>query len=119
MTLGTGSLYIEFDMATLDITDKDFDDKVLKSKTPVLVDFWASWCGPCKMAGPVLEELSDEYKDKVVIVKLNVDANPQNTQKYSVLSIPTTALFKDGKEIGRQVGFAGKKSFEDLIKKAL
>jgi len=106
-------------MAIIDLTDAEFEQKVLKEDVMVLVDFWASWCGPCKMAEPVLEELSEEYKGKVVIAKLNVDDNPRNTEKYSVLSIPTTILFKDGKELGRQVGFAGKKSFEDLIKKAL
>lgn len=106
-------------MATITISDKDFEEKVLKSSTPVVVDFWATWCGPCKMAEPVLEELSETYKDKVVIAKLDVDENQQNPQKYNVLSIPTTILFKDGKEMGRQVGFAGKSSFEDLIKKGL
>ena len=106
-------------MATITITDKDFEEKVLKSSAPVFVDFWATWCGPCKMAEPILEELSETYKDKVVIAKIDVDMNQQNPQKYNVLSIPTTILFKDGKEIGRQVGFAGKSSFEDLIKKGL
>lgn len=108
-----------FEMSTEIITDKDFDSKVLQSKIPVLVDFWAAWCGPCKMAEPVLEELSEFYKDKVLIDKLNVDENPGSSQKYSVMSIPTTILFKDAKEVGRQVGFAGKKAFEDLIKKGV
>ena len=106
-------------MATINITDTDFDEKVLKSKLPVLVDFWAPWCGPCKMSEPVLEELSDVYKDKVVIVKVNVDDNSQNSNKLGVMSIPTTVLFKDGKELGRQVGFSGKNAFEDLIKKGV
>lgn len=106
-------------MATVDVTDKDFEEKVLKSDTPVLVDFWAPWCGPCKMAEPVLEELSDEYEGKVDIVKLNVDNNQQTAQKYGVMSIPTTVLIKDGEEVGRQVGFAGKAAFENLMKQGL
>lgn len=106
-------------MATANLTDQDFDNKVLQSKTPVLVDFWATWCGPCKLAEPVLEELSDTYKDKVSIMKLDVDQNPVNSQKYGVMSIPTTILFKEGKEMGRQVGFSGKQAFEDLIKKGV
>jgi len=106
-------------MASININDKDFDVQVLQNKFPVLVDFWAEWCGPCKMAGPVLEELSETYKDKVLVMKLNVDENPAMSQKYGVMSIPTTILFKDGKEIGRQVGFSGKQNFEDLMKKGV
>lgn len=106
-------------MPTFNVGDNDFESKVLQSKTSVLVDFWATWCGPCKMAEPVLEELSEVYKDKVLIAKIDVDQNPATTQKYGVMSIPTTILFKDGKEIGRQVGFAGKLAYEDLIKKGV
>jgi thioredoxin 1 len=106
-------------MASIDITDQNFEEQVIKNKTPVLVDFWAEWCGPCKMAAPVLEELSEKYKDKLVIAKLDVDKNPVNSQKYGVMSIPTTILFSEGKETGRQVGFSGKEAYEELIKKGL
>ncbi|MDO8503979.1 MAG: thioredoxin [bacterium] len=99
------------------VTDGNFKEKILDSKVPVLVDFFATWCGPCKLAEPVLEALSEEHKNKVVIAKIDVDGNPEMTQKYSIMSIPTTVLFKNGAEVGRQVGFAGKKTFEDLINK--
>lgn|SRR3990172_1533620 len=106
-------------MSVTNITDTDFESRVLKSITPVLVDFWAPWCGPCRMAEPALEELSENYQGKVEIVKMNVDVEQQNAQKLGVMSIPTTILFKDGQEIGRQIGFAGKDAFEQLIKKVL
>lgn len=105
-------------MPSIAVTDQDFEQKVLKSDKPVLVDHWAVWCGPCRLADPVLEELSEQYKDKVIVAKLNVDENPKTPEKYQVMSIPTTILFKGGKEVGRQVGFAGKKPFEELIQKA-
>ncbi len=106
-------------MAVQKVTDSDFENKVLKSKLPVLVDFYADWCGPCKMAEPVLEELSKGYKTKVLIVKINVDENKETPMKYKVMSIPTTIMIKEGKETGRQVGFAGKKAFEELLKKGV
>ncbi len=106
-------------MALPDVTDVDFEQKVLKAENAVLVDFWAPWCGPCKLAEPALEELAETYQGKVDVVRLNVDDNPQTTQKYGVMSIPTTVLIKGGEEIGRQIGFAGKQVFEDLMKKAI
>lgn len=110
--------YIGIRMAVQKVTDQDFEEKVLKNASPVLVDFYADWCGPCKMAEPVLEELSDEYKGKAEIVKMNVDENKKSAD-YSVMSIPTTILIKKGEEVGRQVGFAGKKAFEELLKKGI
>jgi len=106
-------------MAIINVTDSDFETQILKNNLPVLVDFWAPWCGPCKMAEPVLVELAETYKDKVTIAKLNVDANPQMSGKFGVMSIPTTILFKGGREIGRQTGFSGKENFEELIERGL
>ncbi len=82
-------------MATLKITDENFDNEVIKSNKPVIVDFWAEWCGPCKMVGPILEELSDEMSDKVIIAKHNIDEEPNTPTKYGIRGIPTMLLFKD------------------------
>lgn len=106
-------------MSVTKVTSDNFQNDVLDSKSPVMVDFYADWCGPCKMAEPVLEELSEEYKDKLKIVKLNVDEENSLAAKYGVMSIPTTIMFKDGSETNRQVGFGGKVSFENLIKEVI
>ncbi len=106
-------------MAAVTVTDQNFDEVVGKSKTPVVVDFWAEWCGPCKMAGPVIEELAETYKDKLVIGKMNVDENQTKPAEFGVMSIPTVIAFKDGKEVSRKIGFGGKSGYEELIKKVL
>ena len=103
----------------LKLNDDNFDKKVLDSKLPVFVDFFASWCGPCQVAGPVVDELADEYSDKAVIGKLDVDESPKSAQKYGVMSIPTAIVFKNGKEVKRAVGFPGKAGYEELIKAVL
>lgn len=106
-------------MSVNKVTGLNFDQEVLKNSLPVLVDFYADWCGPCKMAEPVLSELSEEYKEKLVILKLNVDEEGDISGKYGVMSIPTTILFNAGNEVGRQVGFGGKQSFVNLIQKGV
>jgi thioredoxin 1 len=91
-----------------DTTDSTFDVDVLNSELPVLVDFWAPWCGPCRMVAPVVEELSDDYDGQVKFVKLNTDENPQVAGKYGIRSIPTLLIFKGGENVGQVVGFRPK-----------
>jgi thioredoxin 1 len=91
-------------VATTPVTDATFADEVLNSDKPVLVDFWAEWCGPCKMVGPVLEEISTEHGDKIKIVKLNVDENPATARNYQVMSIPTMSVFSGGQVVKSIVG---------------
>lgn len=106
-------------MPAIILSDKDFEEKVLKAEKPVLVDFFAEWCGPCQQAGPVLETLAEEYKDKLIIGKLDVDLNRDSAGKYGVMSIPTMIMFKDGKEMERVSGFGGKEGVIKLIEKVL
>jgi thioredoxin 1 len=86
------------------VTDATFEDEVLKARKPVLVDFWAEWCGPCKMIAPMLEEVATEYQDKITIAKLNIDDNPKTPQRFNVRGIPTLILFKNGQVEGQKVG---------------
>ncbi len=104
-------------MAATHFSDADFEEKVLKSQLPVLVDFFAEWCGPCRMAAPIIDELAETNKDKVLIGKIDVDANTATAAKYGVQSIPTIIMFKNGKEVERKVGFGGRGGYEEMIKK--
>lgn len=105
-------------MDPIQLTDANFGETVLKASKPVLVDFFADWCGPCRMVAPVIEEMSKKY-DGIIVGKVDVDANPGVAGKYGVMSIPTVVLFDAGKEVARQVGFGGKEIYEEMIKKVL
>ncbi|WP_299555080.1 thioredoxin [Seonamhaeicola sp.] len=103
----------------LEITDATFEETVLQSDKPVLVDFWAAWCGPCRMVGPIIEEISGEYEGKAVVGKVDVDANQEFAAKYGVRNIPTVLVFKDGEVVDRKVGVAPKNSYTDAIESLL
>ncbi|MGB0896172.1 MAG: thioredoxin [Flavobacteriaceae bacterium] len=103
----------------LEITDATFEEVVLNSDKPVLVDFWAAWCGPCRMVGPVIDEVSEEYEGKAVVGKVDVDANQEFAAKYGVRNIPTVLLFHKGEMISRQVGVSPKSAYTDAIDAAL
>lgn len=101
------------------VNDADFDTQVLQSEQPVLVDFWAEWCGPCKMIGPMVDELAESYAGKIKVVKINIDNNPNTPRQYAVRGIPTLMLFKDGKVAATQVGAVGKAQLTQLIDRSV
>ncbi|OGW83276.1 MAG: thioredoxin [Omnitrophica bacterium RIFCSPHIGHO2_02_FULL_51_18] len=106
-------------VSVLTITDRNFDEDVIKSNIPVLVDFWAEWCGPCRIVGPILDELAPSYAGKLKIGKMNVDDNQDSPAKFGVMNIPTMIVFKNGKETGRIVGAMSKAELQKKIDGAI
>lgn len=102
-------------MATVKVTDSSFKDDVIGSSTPVLVDFWAEWCGPCKQIGPALEEISEEMGDKIKIAKVNIDDDPETPAKFHVRGIPTLMIFKDGQVVATKVGAMTKSKLSEWV----
>ena len=100
-----------------EVTDNSFETEVLKSNQPVLVEFWAEWCGPCRMLAPTIEAVAEQYRSSASVVKLNVDDNPQSAANYGIKGIPTMVLFNNSKEVERIVGVTGKESIGRLIEK--
>jgi thioredoxin len=109
------SLILKLTDMALQITDASFEEVVLKSDKPVLVDFWATWCGPCRMLGPVIEEIATEYEGRVVVGKVDVDSNQDYAAKYGVRNIPTVLVFQNGEVVGRQVGVAPKNTYTEAL----
>ena len=106
-------------MAALEVTDDSFASEVLNSELPVLVDFWAEWCGPCKMVSPIVEELSNEYNGIVKVAKLDVDSNPQTATNYGIRGIPTLLMFKDGSAVDQIVGAVPKTQIAERLDKII
>lgn len=104
---------------TIEVTDSDFDEIVLKSDKPVIVDFWAEWCVPCRIIGPIVSELAEEYQDKAVVAKFDVDSNPEISAKYGIRNIPTILFFKNGENVDKQVGVVPKSSIESKLQALL
>ena len=106
-------------MTTIQVTDETFEEEVLKSDKPVVLDFWAPWCGPCKQIGPSLEEISDEMKDKITVAKVNIDENPVTPTKYGVRGIPTMLVFKNGQAAATKVGAISKPAIVEWIEESI
>ena len=100
---------------TIELTDSNFDQEISSSEVPVLVDYWAEWCGPCKMVGPILEELANDLEGKIIICKVDVDTNKDSAAKQKVMSIPTLVLFKNGEPVDQRVGALTKNQLEEFI----
>ncbi len=103
-------------MAEITITNENFEPEVMQSQMPVLVDFWASWCGPCKMLAPIVAQIADEYEGKVKVGKVNVDEQPALAGRYGIASIPTLMLFENGQIKKTSVGFVGKEQIEEMLR---
>ena len=103
----------------LEITDSNFEETVLKSDKPVMVDFWAAWCGPCRMVGPIIDELSKEFEGKAIIGKVDIDSNQQYAAQFGVRNIPTVLVFKDGELVDRKVGVSSKNDYAQAIDKLI
>ena len=106
-------------MSSVNVSDNDFDEQVLKSDKPVVVDFWAEWCGPCKSMGPLMDELANEKSDKVKVAKVNIDESPEAPTTYGVRGIPTFMVFKDGQVLDTKVGGMSKSQLEEWVDSVL
>lgn len=103
-------------MSVISLNEKNFEEEVIKSEKPVLIDFWASWCGPCRMMSPVVDQIAEEMQDTVKVCKINIDEEENLAVKYNVMSIPTFIVFKNGKEAGRSVGVQDKEEIKAMLK---